>query len=124
MINRMSDRNDHIAAAIRGNIRDARIQEVLAQTDRARELLLADRLARIMQAHSAIGASITTLDVAADTVRRALHSFTTAAANSRETILDAAQEALVVLEVAAQDARATLEKESGVAELRTKEPLC
>lgn len=105
------DRADHIAAGIRANVRDARIQEVLAQTEEARAALLARRLAGVMRSQTVIGTSLDTLNTASDAVRSSMQQLADAAATSREAILAAAQDALILLEIAAQDARAALERE-------------
>lgn len=105
-------RDQHTMAAIRGNVRDVRIADVLAAAERLRSLSQAENVARIVQADAAVEQSLVALEGASEAVREALVAVNDAASESRDVILQAAQVALTMLETATQAAHDRLSAEA------------
>lgn len=104
--------NEHTIAEIRGNVRDARIADVLAATERLQTIAQAESLARIVQADATVAQSLAALEGASEAVREALTTVKDAAAESRDVILQAAQTALALLESATKTAHDRLTAEA------------
>ncbi|HXI15573.1 MAG TPA: hypothetical protein VNM48_04315 [Chloroflexota bacterium] len=104
-------RDDHADAAIRANIRDDRIRDVLTDSD---DIRLA-AMAQAVRALAMSGASLDQLDVASDEARRALKTLAGAAAQSRAELMLSAREALIIIETAAVAARQLLADEAKAA---------